>query len=350
MKASTGQKYLGDIISNNGSIRNTIEERKSKGFGIVNEIIAILCDIPLGRFKMEIGLRLRQAMLLNGILFNSEAWYDISETEIKMLEAVDEHLLRALVKAHSKTALEFLYLESGAFPIRFIISSRRLLYHHNILRREETELVKRIYLEQTKNPTKGDFVELLKEDFKILDMLQNNEKIQKMNKNMYKQMIRKSIKNAALRYLTKKQESHSKINMINYSELETQKYMISPIFSNEEVNQLHALRAKTTNCKMNFKNRFKVGDLLCNLCENENQDQKHLLQCSVVKRKLKSSHVAKQKIEYENIYSDDLNKQKEITSLFLEIFNIKNRLETEENSRLAPSTVDTVLVRDDNLP
>ena len=69
---------------------------------------------------------------------------------------------------------------------------------------------------------------------------------------------------------------------------------------------------------MNFRNRFKVGDLLCNLCENENQDQKHLLQCSVVKRKLKSSHVAKQKIEYENIYSDDVNKQKEITSLFLD--------------------------------
>ena len=111
-----------------------------------------------------------------------------------------------------------------------------------------------------------------------------------------------------------------------------------------------SLRAKTTNCKMNFKNRFKIGDLLCNLCENENQDQKHLLQCSVVKRKLKSSQVAKEKIEYENIYSDNMNKQKEITSIYLEIFNIKNKLETEENSRLAPSTMDMVLVRDDNLP
>ena len=64
----------------------------------------------------------------------------------------------------------------------------------------------------------------------MLNMVQNDEKIQKINKNTYKQMIRKSIKNAALRYLTKKQESHSKINMIKYSELETQKYMISPIF------------------------------------------------------------------------------------------------------------------------
>ena len=38
----------------------------------------------------EIGLRLRQAMLVNGMLYNSEAWHVVSETEIRNLEAVDE--------------------------------------------------------------------------------------------------------------------------------------------------------------------------------------------------------------------------------------------------------------------
>ena len=55
---------------------------------------------------MEIGLKLRQVMLMNGILYNSEAWHSISETEIRLLEKVDEYLLRALVKAHPKTPLE----------------------------------------------------------------------------------------------------------------------------------------------------------------------------------------------------------------------------------------------------
>ena len=74
----------------------------------MNEIIAILDEIPLGRFKMEIGLKLRQAMLLNGILYNSEAWHSVIEVELRQLETVDEHLLRALVKGHIKTPLEFL--------------------------------------------------------------------------------------------------------------------------------------------------------------------------------------------------------------------------------------------------
>ena len=51
---------------------------------------------------MQIGLQLRQAMLLNGMLFNSEVWHNISEDEVKILERVDELLLRSLVKAHSK--------------------------------------------------------------------------------------------------------------------------------------------------------------------------------------------------------------------------------------------------------
>ena len=126
MNESKKEKYLGDYITSSGKNDATIEDRKNKGYGIVAEILAILDDIPLGKYKMEIGLMLRQAMLLNGILYNSEAWHSLSEKDIKMMEAVDEHLLRSLVKGHSKVPLEFLFLETGAILIRFLISSRRM--------------------------------------------------------------------------------------------------------------------------------------------------------------------------------------------------------------------------------
>ena len=128
MSNSDKEKYLGDIIDKTGKCRATIEERQKKGYGIVAEILAILSEIPLGQYRMEIGLLLRQAMLVNGMLFNSEAWHAITEEELRMMESVDEHLIRSLVKGHSKTSIEFLYLESGALPVRFLISSRRLLF------------------------------------------------------------------------------------------------------------------------------------------------------------------------------------------------------------------------------
>ena len=60
MTESVKEKYLGDIVDQSGKVRSTIEERRSKGYGIVSEILAIVNDIPLGQYKMEIGL-IRQA-------------------------------------------------------------------------------------------------------------------------------------------------------------------------------------------------------------------------------------------------------------------------------------------------
>ena len=140
MDDSEKEKYLGDFIDSTGTITSTIEDRKYKGYAMAAEIISILDEIPLGQHRMEIGLLLRQAMLINSMLFNSEAWHSIREKDVKMLEAVDEYLLRSLVHAHAKTPLEFLYLEAGAVPIRFLISSRRITYLLTILQRNDIEL------------------------------------------------------------------------------------------------------------------------------------------------------------------------------------------------------------------
>ena len=75
-------------------------------------------------------MKQRQAMLLNGLQFNSEVWHAITEAEIK------------LVGAHAKTTLEFLYLEAGAIPLRFILSFRRMIKLHTILKRHANELTK----------------------------------------------------------------------------------------------------------------------------------------------------------------------------------------------------------------
>ena len=73
MKVADSEKYLGDTINKNCTIQSTIDSRKSKGQGIVCEIMSIINEIPLGRHKIDIALKLREVMHLNGILYNSEA-------------------------------------------------------------------------------------------------------------------------------------------------------------------------------------------------------------------------------------------------------------------------------------
>ena len=84
-------------------------------------------------------------------------------------KTINEHLLRYLVQGHSKAPLEFLYLETGALPFRHIISCRRLLYLQTILKRQDSELTKRILYAQANNPSLGHFVNPTPDDLMNMD-------------------------------------------------------------------------------------------------------------------------------------------------------------------------------------
>ena len=73
--------YLGDKIHQAGTNKANIEERVAKGFGKVKSILAMLKEAPLGRARIQSGMIMREAMLINGILFNSEAWHGITTTD-----------------------------------------------------------------------------------------------------------------------------------------------------------------------------------------------------------------------------------------------------------------------------
>ena len=77
--------YLGDILHESGKPKYNIIDRTAKAYAILAEIRAILADVPLGRYKTEIGLQLRQAMFVNGVLFNSEVWQGLNSTDLTML-------------------------------------------------------------------------------------------------------------------------------------------------------------------------------------------------------------------------------------------------------------------------
>ena len=334
MANSTKEKYLGDIISNKGTTKATIEERKAKGYATVAEILAILKDIPLGQHKLEIGLQLRQAMFLNGVLFNSEAWHDVSEDDMKALETIDEYLLRSLVNGHAKAPLEFLYLEAGVPAIRHIVSCRRLLYLQTILKRPEEELTYRVLMAQRNDPSPGDFINLVYKDIGDLEMDIDFTKIKEMGIEPFKSFVKKKTRNAAFKHLVSLQAKHSKIKSIQYNGLQCQPYMLSSIFINEEVNLLHSLRSRSVNCKINFRG-LHGDDLSRPLCQDGCQDdQPHMLKCQTLRHLMTSEDVAKSNIKYDDLFGS-IHEQKEVTVMFNKLLEIRKRLMDELTSSVS---------------
>ena len=61
MEEKSEEKYLGDIISNNGKNFKNMKVRQNKGQGMVSEIMSILEDIWYGKYHFEVAVLLRNA-------------------------------------------------------------------------------------------------------------------------------------------------------------------------------------------------------------------------------------------------------------------------------------------------
>ena len=132
------------------------------------------------------SLLLRDARLINGTLTNSEVWPSLTLNQFEVLEAADLDLMRKIFKAHSRTATELFYLETGKIPLRFVIYKRRLMYLWHILNTSENELIHKVYSVQKLKTTKGDWFGLVQRTKEILDIDKSDEEIQKMKKETFR--------------------------------------------------------------------------------------------------------------------------------------------------------------------
>ena len=64
-----------------------------------------------------------------------------------------------------------------AIPILFIVSSRRLMFLHNILQKDDNEIVKKVYNVQKTNTSTGDFFELVNNDKLSIGLELSDEKL-----------------------------------------------------------------------------------------------------------------------------------------------------------------------------
>ena len=74
MKKVSEAKYLGDIVSANGSIMKNIEMRANKGLGIISQIMSMINELSLGKHYFTIAILLRNLLFINSIMVNSEVW------------------------------------------------------------------------------------------------------------------------------------------------------------------------------------------------------------------------------------------------------------------------------------
>ena len=100
MKDSDTEKYIGDMISYDGSNDKNITNRRYQGFGTISQIFSMLQVLSLGYHYVRIGLILRESHLLSKLLLNSESWNRLFKYQIEKLEDIDYIFFHQLFYSH----------------------------------------------------------------------------------------------------------------------------------------------------------------------------------------------------------------------------------------------------------
>ena len=149
----------------------------------------------MGSRRLGIGLTLREAWFINGTLYNSEVWCSFSENDLKALSVLDRKILKLVLISHSKAASEMLYLETSCLPLSHIITVRRLMYLHTFLQRLETEIIRKVFTEQKRNPCKWDWVTLVEAD--MLELGIDYQQIEGSCEDMFRKQVVKKVRDIA---------------------------------------------------------------------------------------------------------------------------------------------------------
>ena len=324
MHEASSEKYLGDIFHKSGKNKENIASRIAKGYSRVNTILALITEAPLGWAKIKAGLRLRKAMLVNAILFNSECWHNFSEDDVKDFERVDQALLRGLANGHSKMSIPALYLELGQEPLRFVLATRRIMYLHTLVNRGDSEVTKKTYLAQKADPLKGDFCLLVEDDKKMLKLDKTDDEIKYMKKYQLKLILKKKVKEAALSYLQNevKNKNLKKMKNLEYNSLKPMPYLTSPRFTQKKASLLMALRTRTVRgIRSDFGKMYPNKTCPLDGCTHlDTLDS--LLTCPVLSGQVDTSI----SVEYEDVFSPDLEKQRAVTEVYARLLEIREEI------------------------
>ena len=153
MKNVTEKKYLGDLISCDLKNNKNIKKIVGKGTGNVNKIVSTLSERPYGKHFFKAAKLMREGLLINSLLTNSESWVNVLEKDVENLGKCDTMLLRKILSENGNPSKVFMFLEHGIVPVKFIMKGKRANFLNYIIDRKfEQEIFVNLESLRCKNP------------------------------------------------------------------------------------------------------------------------------------------------------------------------------------------------------
>ena len=159
------------------------------------------------------------------------------------------------------------------------------MYFHG---KDENNLLKKILQKQEQTPTKGDFLEQIKNDYDYLGIHYDTSELKVLCKEEFKQKIKKSIENVAFYEYIKEKNTMKKLSKLNYTKFQIQEYIMSKEITTKQKQIIFSIRTYTYKVKGNLPKQYQ-NNLKCRGCNFKLESQEHVFtECPFMLRRLKN--------------------------------------------------------------
>ena len=217
--------YLGDNFNSKGTNTDLVEARVKKGKGCIVSSMALCSDVTMGAHAVETLLLMYQSLFLPVVLYNSQAWSNLTKTDISALQRIQLKFIKRIFHAPSSTSNPITFLETGILPIKYEIHIKQLGFLHHILTLPDDDIVNHTYKQQLQYPAPNwaNEVAQLRTTYNITE---TDNDILSITKDKWKTIVKRNVANQALSDLCNEASSQKHAqNLLPYQNFICQQYI-----------------------------------------------------------------------------------------------------------------------------
>lgn len=240
--------YLGDVFNDKGNNDDLVADRVKR-------------EASLGYHTLSVFVLLHNAILLPSMLFNAQAWSNISQRDNTKLTTIQLRYLKKMMGVRQATSNAFTFLELGVLPIKYEIHKRQLSFLHHIVNLAENDPVKMVWRHQTNLPDHRNWWSDVSKLMETYSINYDEQEIANMSKAKFKR-IKESVLGRAFSDLQRENSEKTRTQNIIHNKFEAQKYITHMHPTSAKI--IFKCREKTLKIKEHMK--FKFDDMSCRWC------------------------------------------------------------------------------------
>ena len=273
MKETESYKYLGDIITADGTLKETIEDRSKSCTATVAELNSILEETVSENILIDAVITYQNSIIIPKLCLNSETW-TLNNTELQTMEKIHNKSLKRMLRLPQGTPSFGLRAELGILSVESIIHRRKLMFLHRLLSQPDDNITRQVMMQQFHLPGETWLNNTLALCRK-LGLTEDLETIKNTSKSAWKMMINTATLNEESNQLVKWAQQSKKYTSrsLNMNKKQYIQYL-PPVLATT----ILKVRTGMIEVKANYKNMYI--DQSCRKCNAAEESLIHVLKCN----------------------------------------------------------------------